>query len=152
MKARLFRNAKNAGFTLIELVVVILTIALFSAVSMTAFKGLNERRDAEMVMSAQATLQAIVTQGATRLDIRPSDFNQQNFNSVLVAARHALSHRNDNSALTLSTSGRNFTLLIPSSDRGASFTVNTNGVVELVTLRKFSDYKVDSDSKSLVKK
>ncbi len=155
MKARLFRYQKNAGFTLIELAVVIALIAILGAVGMTAFQGLDEHRDAEMVMSVQATLQSIVTQGATRMDVRPSDFDDRDYAAVLIATQHALGNvgtGTNNSAVRLSGSGRSFNLTIPSTNRGAVFTINNNGVVELETANNFTSYQKDSRSKSLVKK
>lgn len=155
MKARLFRYQKKAGFTIIEVAVVIALIAILGAVAMTAFQGMDEHRDAEMVMSVQSTLQAIVTQGATRLDIRPSEFDDNNYQAVLVATQSALGNVGDGtaeSAVTLSRSGSRFTLTIPSTNRGAGFTVNNNGVVELETADNFTSYEKDRESKSLVKR
>ncbi|WP_373531662.1 type II secretion system protein [Vampirovibrio sp.] len=134
------------GINLVETVLVIAVIAVLSIFAMVSFGGSNEERDAEMVITAQATLQSVVTQGATRLDMKPAEFKDDHYEMVLTAARASIgqkySHKGD---ARLIRNDSRFLLNIPSTGRSAEFQVDPNGTVRLVSIGKFSPdkYKID---------
>jgi prepilin-type N-terminal cleavage/methylation domain-containing protein len=154
MKPRFAQYLAQHGVNFIEIALVIAVVAVLSAFAMVSFGVLNEERDAEMVISAQATLQSCVTQGATRLDIRPEAFKADHYEMVLTAARAGIGQKEGTHGdVRLVRSDSRFTLTIPSTGRSAEFQVDPNGTVRLVSIGKFSPdkYKIDSATGILYK-
>lgn len=126
------------GYSLIELAVVIMMIALFGAFAMTSLMGTDEDRDAAMVQTAQVSLQQVVSQGAARLDISP---NQLNPGAVLMAVQATVNQSGEaNNGVTFELDGSGYKINISSSGRGASFSIGENGDVECSQAIEFSKY------------
>lgn len=121
---------------------ILAVIAILSSFAMVSFGNLGEERDAKMVQAAQASLQAIVSEGAARLDMRPADFTDDQFQAVLLAAQASIGQKMgvSNSDVRLSRSGRNYTLSIAKSGRQAVFSVSTTGNVDLNRVDNFGSY------------
>jgi hypothetical protein len=146
MKPRFASHSAQPGINFIEIALAIAVVAVLSAFAMVSFGVLNEERDAEMVISAQTTLQSSVTQGATRLDIRPAEFTADHYEMVLTAARASIGQKGGKHGdARLVRNDTRFTLTIPSTGRSAEFQVDPNGTVRLVSIGKFSPdkYKID---------
>lgn len=147
MKSRIQRYSARKGFSLIELAMIIAIIAILASFAVVSFGNLDEERDARMVQAAQATLQSIVSEGAARLDIRPADFQDAQYQAVLLAAQASIGQKlNSNQGdVRLSRSGNNYTLTIDSSGRQAVFRITNTGTVKLERVDKFASYVASSD-------
>ncbi len=128
----------SRGYSLVELAVIILIIALFGAFAMTSLMGTDEDRDAAMVQAAQVSLQQVVSQGAARLDVNPGQLNPS---AVLMAVQATVNQSGDaNNGVTFALDGSNYKVNISSSGRGASFNIGENGDVECSQALEFSKY------------
>ncbi|MCE3235160.1 MAG: hypothetical protein K0Q50_1340 [Vampirovibrio sp.] len=128
-----------------ELAMILAIISMLAAFGLVSMKGLAEQRDASMVQSAQANLQSIVSQGATRLDVTPKELRDSHSAQILLAIQSAVGEvGGNNGGVTFTNSGGKFTMTITSSGRQASFTISDNGDVNVKELSKFSDYKVNN--------
>lgn len=135
------KRAAKRGFTLIELAITIMIIAILAAFTWTSFQGTDEARDAAMVQSAQAALQSIVSQGSARTDVPPASLPRT---SVLNALTASFSTSGNGSSVKFSVSGNNFVMTIPSKGRAATFGIAANGNVNLLNLSNFTDYTVQN--------
>lgn len=135
------RGAKH-GFTLMELAITIIVIALLSAFALVSFGNSAETRDAIMVQSAQAALQSVVSQGSARMDVPPSQLNSA---SVLNALRASFNTTGTGSSgVQFSASGSSFVMNIPSGGRAATFSIGASGDVNLSALSNFQTYQVQN--------
>src|SRR5690349_20973955 len=76
LKARTAFTSKRrykTAFSLLEMAIVIAILGVLSAVALTNMSSTSEARDASAVQSAQAVLQQVIAQGATRRDTSPTD-------------------------------------------------------------------------------
>lgn len=146
MKQPLTRKAASSGFSMVELAIVIVLMAILSAFAIVSFGGAGEARDASMVQSAQASLQALVSQGAVRQDVRPDSLPT---NAVLTAIQATVNQKAGgiDQGVTFSTPGTNqFTMTIKNSKRSATFRTTANGDVELFALNGFQNYSKDTSN------
>lgn len=137
-------HASKSGYTLIELALVIMVVAVLAAFAVVSFGNSSETRDASMVQSAQASLQSIVSQGSVRMDVRPADLNSA---AVLTAIKSTVGESSStaNRGITFTAAGRVYTMTIASSKRKAVFEVDAQtGDVKLTGLTNFPNYKVDN--------
>ncbi len=148
MKSRSSKYARSQGFSLMELAIILGIIATLSSFAMVTFGNLDEERDARMVQAVQANLQSIVSQGAARLDLRPSEFQDAQFEAVLLAAQASINQKVGAApgSIRLERSSRNYYILtIPSKGRKAHFEVDSEGKVNLTKVDEFNAYIVGSD-------
>lgn len=131
---------RKGGFTLIELGVVIAVIAILATFLVVSLTGMDESRDAGMVQSVQASLQSVVTQASTRLDVPPSQLSPQN---VINAVRINI----PNQAVLDNT----YRLSFPQSGRGAQFAIANNGDVRITQLINFTSFTVNPTDGTLQK-
>lgn len=140
------RYARAGGYNIIELAMVIFTTMVLAAFALISYSGTDETRDASMVHSAQAILQTIVSQGAARADITPSEFSSspEFSKSVLMAIQLAMSERNGgNAGVQFTLSGNEYVMKITGSQRLAKFDITNTGDVRLTDLNRFERYEVD---------
>lgn len=143
MKSRFIRySTAKSGYSLLELGLIIGVMAVLSCFALVSFGNMGEERDAKMVQAAQASLQSIVSEGAARLDMRPADFGDDQFQAVLLAAQASIGQRTgtNSSSVQLSRAGRNYTLTIASTGRQAVFSLSTSGNVDLIRVDNFGSY------------
>jgi prepilin-type N-terminal cleavage/methylation domain-containing protein len=133
----------RSGFTLIELAIAIAIIGLLAAFAFLSFGTAGEDRDAAMVQSSQASLQTIVSQGATRMDLSPQALRDSHPQQILLAVQAAIGQTaGKNADVQFSLSGTNFVMTIPKSGRTATFTITDTGEVQLTNLSSnFTGYK-----------
>lgn len=131
------------GFTLIELAIAIAIIGLLAAFAFLSFGTAGEDRDAAMVQASQASLQTVVSQGATRLDVTPKVLRDQYSAAILSAIQATVGQNNSQDAgVQFTQSSGQFTMTIPKSGRTATFTITDAGEVQLTNLSsKFTGYK-----------
>lgn len=125
------------GYTLIELVMIILIVGMIAMYGIITFGNTREQRDASMIQSAQASLQAIVSQGATRFDIRPEDLptNSAGLNAVITAINGNLGSAGGQTGEVFFSAGQYpFRLNFSNSDSWATFQVQPSGDVVLVSV------------------
>ena len=133
------------GYSITELAMILAIIAMLAAFGLVSMSGMGEQRDASMVQSAQASLQSIVSQGATRLDVSPKELRDNHSAQILLAIQSAVAETaGGGGGVTFVNSGGKFTMTITSSGRQASFIISDNGDVNVKDLSKFSDYKVNN--------
>lgn len=126
---------------MIELGMIMMVISMLAAFALLSFGNTGEQRDASMVMSAQANLQSIVSQGAVRLDRRP---DQLPTSAVLMAVQATVGQTNtDSRGITFTGTGNQFTMTINGTSRAATFEISNTGDVRLIGLSNFSNYVVD---------
>jgi prepilin-type N-terminal cleavage/methylation domain-containing protein len=148
MEPLMTKRQCNRGFTLVEVALVIAVIAILAAFALVSFSNTGETRDASMVQSSQAALQSLISQGAARMDVKPSELDA---NMVLTAIRANVGEKQDGSSSRgvtfTATSGATpqYTMIIASSQRSAVFEVSTTGDVKLKTLNNFQHYQVDQN-------
>lgn len=130
---------------MVELAMIMVIIAMLAGFGVVSWGNLAEQRDASMVQSAQADLQSIVSQGSARMDVSPKDLRDKYSQQILLAIQAAVSdNQNSNSRVLFTNSGGNFTMLIQSSGRQASFAITNSGDVNLTQLSNFTVYKVNN--------
>jgi type II secretory pathway pseudopilin PulG len=130
------------GFTLLELAVIFMIVGLLATFAVISFGGTDEQRDASMVQSAQASLQTIVTQGSTRLDVTPKELRNTKSDAIRFAMQDMLGQSGSQSAgVEFETQGSDFVLTIKGSNRKAYFTITDTGDVELRDVSNFTLYK-----------
>lgn len=133
----------SLGFTLIELAMVILVIAILSAFALVSFGNTGETRDASMVQSAQASLQSLISQGAVRMDKKPYELDEQSVLTAIRASVGDISGSQNMGVTFTSNAPKQYTMTIGKSKRGATFEVTLTGDVKLKALNNFQHYKVD---------
>ena len=133
------------GFTLVELAITIVIIALLAAFAVLSFGNTDEQRDASMVQSAQASLQTIVTQGSARMDVTPMDLRDDYSDAIKSAMQDALGESSSqNLGVVFDTQGSDFVLTITSTGRKAFFTITNTGDVELRDVSNFTLYDAEN--------
>jgi prepilin-type N-terminal cleavage/methylation domain-containing protein len=75
MKLTCQPNPKKQGFTLIEIVIVLAIIGIFSIFAVVAFGDADEQKDVRAFNTLQATLQSVVLQGADRTNSKPQELS-----------------------------------------------------------------------------
>lgn len=143
MKPQMTQSQASRGFTLIELAMVIAVIAILSAFALVSFGNTGETRDATMVQSAQASLQALISQGAVRMDKKPYDLDEKSVLTAIRATAGELSATKNRDVTFTSNAPKQYTMTIGSSRRSAVFEVSTTGDVKLKALNNFQHYQVD---------
>jgi prepilin-type N-terminal cleavage/methylation domain-containing protein len=142
MKTIRLGRGRWTGYNLIELGMVIAVVSILAAFALISFGNTGEQRDAQMVMSAQASLQSIVSQGAVRMDLRPDQLPSA---AVLMAVQSAVSQNGAaNNGVSFTGNGNQFTMTISGSNRGATFEISNTGDVRLIGLNNFANYTVDT--------
>jgi prepilin-type N-terminal cleavage/methylation domain-containing protein len=132
----IFGLAANSypGFTLLELVLTIAIVAILAGFALTSLRSLDEVGDATTVQSIQTSLQAMVAQGADRLDI-PADQVPQ----AAVITALSLSPNASTNGLSMRAGGSagQYVLTINASNRTATYRVLSNGDVTLEATGNF---------------
>jgi prepilin-type N-terminal cleavage/methylation domain-containing protein len=143
-------QSRSGGFTLIEMAIVIVAIAVLAAYAIVRFGEMTEDADATMVRTSQALLQQTLTQAAIRRDRAPITIFRDN----PVVGNNGIGDRDlvveiVNSQLTsFNRANRNFNdiqnwpvicnavtcTLRTQSGRGATFSVTPNGQFQIVQL------------------
>jgi len=150
MPIRTVQHRSASGFTLVELVMVILILALLSAFAVVTLGRSDESRDAAMVQSAQASLQTIVSQGAARMDVTPRELNQQHAPAIRNAVQATVGQNSNDVQFTIE--GGRYVMTIDSSARRAWYRITDNGDVLLDNISSdFTGYSVDRASGTIRK-
>lgn len=129
---------QHAGFTLIELTVIVVALLVLSAVSLIMYGDVMESGDATLVDSVQASLQSVVSQASARLDVNPTATPAANIVNVL---RMEVPQR----AVVNATGTTTYRLTMTHSGRRAAYRVNANGSISLTGLSGFTHYGIDAD-------
>src|SRR5262249_51816762 len=147
MKQPLTRLAfsARAGYTLIEMAIVIAILGILAGFAIVSFGGSGETRDASMVQSAQASLQTLVSQGAVREDVRPDSLSSSAILTAIQANVNQIGSA-DQGISFASPGAKQFTMTIKNSGRSATFDISSNGDVRLIGLNKFQNYQVDNSN------
>jgi prepilin-type N-terminal cleavage/methylation domain-containing protein len=125
----------SRGFSLVELAMVMIVIAVCAAVAVGFFGMNSEARDAAMVQSAQSIAQNTIAQGATRVDVSPVELLNTRAANVQAAIQRALMENNgNNNGVRITLNGRTITLTIAASQRSAVYTVQDTGNLQLTGL------------------
>jgi len=134
------------GFTLIELCIVICLLGILAAFGFTTWLSSDEMRDAQMVQSAQAALQQVISQGATRMDTSPSAILANTaLRTNVITAVNTLNGVGPTSTATdrvmFSDANPNFLMRITSTNRTATYRVDpATGNVSLLTISGFTTF------------
>jgi len=132
------------GYTMIELIIIIFVISILAAFSFASFGNSQETRDATMVQSAQAALQSVVSQGAARMDVPPSQLNSTSVLNALKASFNTNDAGTDNPVQFSVVGTNSFQMTIPKGGRSATFTIGNSGDVTLSNLNNFTIYQVQN--------
>ncbi len=144
MSAEVSKKAKrkdmraSKGFTLIEMAVAIMIVAVLATFAAFTYSDVLEAADASLVDAAQASIQAVVSQASARMDVNPTALPG---NAVANAVRVNVPDR----ALVTSGGGAVYNLNINNTGRGARYQVGTNGDVVLISLSGFSNYTISAN-------
>jgi len=139
------RHLASRGISLVELAIAMAIISILAAYTVNALDGYIESSDARMVEETQATLQSIISQAASRLDVRPTDLQNgvtiggNTFSPTNVVNAASV---NMNGVGTLAVSGTQYVLTLRDNKRSARYAVAGNGDVRLVTIAGFSRYTI----------
>lgn len=158
------------GITVVEWAFVGCLLLIVLAFAIVSFGNGGESSDASLVQSAQESLQAIISQGAIRMDTRPDQLPPS---AVLIAVQSAMeeggnaahpstgsgsseTHKtqapgNANQKVHFNNVGNQYVMVIDHSRRSATFTVAANGDVRLVGLNNFPNYRVDGNNGSITR-
>lgn len=133
----------KAAFSLLEMAIVIAILGVLSAVALTNMSTTSEARDAGAVQSAQAVLQQVIAQGATRRDTSPTDLLSNQRANIINAANMLLQN---SQSMRFTDTSPNFRLTIMSSGRTATYSVSNTGDVSLQPLNasQWVDYTVNN--------
>lgn len=134
----------SKGFSLVELAMVMIVIAICAAVAVSSFGMNSEARDAAMVQAAQSIVQNTIAQGASRVDVSPVELLNTRASNVQTAIQRAILENNGkNNGVSITLNGRTVTLTITSSQRTAVYTVQDTGNVQLTGLSPlFTHYTI----------
>lgn len=141
-----FKAHAASGFTLLELGIVICLLAILGAFGITTWLSSDEMRDAQMVQSAQAALQQVISQGATRMDTSPSTMLANTaLRTNVITAVNTLNGVGPTASATdrvsFTDANPNFTMRINSTGRTATYRVDpATGNVSLMTIGGFTTY------------
>ncbi|MBX2861215.1 MAG: type II secretion system GspH family protein [Vampirovibrio sp.] len=138
---RLRSSAQN-GFTIVELACVLVITAILATFAVATFSGMDETADASLVQSVQTSLQAVISQGSTRLDTAPTALNPANVINAVCSAGNAGC---GNQYTINSGGGAGYTVNFVQSGRGAVYDVNANGDVGINTLNGFSRFSIGAN-------
>jgi hypothetical protein len=152
------------GITVVEWAFVGCLLFIVLAFAFVSFGNGGESSDASVVQSAQEALQAIISQGALRMDTRPDQLTPS---AVLIAVQSAMEEGaptthasmagktapppHSNPKVRFNNVGNQYVMTIDHSHRSATFTVASNGDVRLVGLNNFPNYRVDGTTGSITR-
>jgi competence protein ComGC len=65
----------NKGLTLLELIIILIIVGVFTLFTIVALGDAQEQQDAKAFNTVQATLQGVVLQGAQRTTVKPHELS-----------------------------------------------------------------------------
>lgn len=158
--------SKSKGFTLIEMALVIVVIAVLAAYAVVNFGRMNEQAEVTVARTAQAQLEQTIAQAAMRMDISPRQImtNVQPMPQTAVAGlpnttreavvtlvQRSLATDPGTIQLTCAGDGNSCQLNFQRSNRIVDYTVNNNGSLTIAGIRgPWQEYRVTNGA--LVKK
>ncbi|MBK8190790.1 MAG: hypothetical protein IPK79_10120 [Vampirovibrionales bacterium] len=128
----------HKGFTLIELTCIVVAMLVLSGIALFVYGDVMESGDATLVDSVQGSLQTVISQASSRLDVNPTATPSANVVNVL---RMSIP---DTAAVT-ATGPTTYRLEMPRSARRAAYQVGANGAVRITGLSGFTHYSIDAD-------
>jgi prepilin-type N-terminal cleavage/methylation domain-containing protein len=130
MKTIRSKQFANAGYTLVEVAMVIAILALLGSFAIISFGNAGEQRDAAMIQSAQASLQSIISQGAVRMDMRPDDLATTNPAAVINAVNAVIGSANgQNRGVTFRANQYPYRMTIASTGSWVEYVVQNGDVL-----------------------
>ncbi|MEM0950727.1 MAG: prepilin-type N-terminal cleavage/methylation domain-containing protein [Cyanobacteria bacterium P01_H01_bin.74] len=140
------RKKSYSGYSLIELALTIAILVILSTFAYVSFGDTQEARDARLVQSTQAVLQTVVTQGTARLSLTPTQLRNTQLPAVLVAARSYIGQDGNTSSngVQLASNGNTIVVSIDDSSRQATYSIEDNGNINLLTVTNFNHYEAQN--------
>ncbi len=121
-------TASQAGFTMIEMAMVVAILAIVSAFAFISYNGTTESRDAAVVQSVQVTLQQVISQASGRYDLSPTALDTTD---VVNAVNGYLTNISGGNNVVFSATGGGYRMSIAGSGRGGNYSINNRGDVTL---------------------
>jgi prepilin-type N-terminal cleavage/methylation domain-containing protein len=146
----------SKGFTLIELALVVVVIAVVAAYAVPRLGAMNETAEVTVARTAQAQMEQTIAQAAMRMDLSPTQImnnNQplpnpirtttgqmitQTRDAVVELVQRSLSNEPNTAArvINLTCANANFCRIeFPRTQRMVEYTVNPNGSLTIANIR-----------------
>jgi prepilin-type N-terminal cleavage/methylation domain-containing protein len=121
----------SLGFSMIELIIVIAILGVFSLFAIVAFSDASQQKDVRAFNTLQATLQSVVIQGADRTNSQPKDLSL----ATVITAMPPHTY------LNLTVVGATIKAeTVSDNSRSVSFNINGCNSVCMVAATGFADY------------
>ncbi len=127
------------GFTLIELAMTLLVVAVLSSFAYFSYQDYRESADATLVDGMQASLQSIVSQASARTDTNAANLDQ---NAVVRAVRSDGQVSGTNNVEFTTLGAGSYRVFISANSRSANYAVNPSGFVSLTNVTGFSHFNI----------
>jgi prepilin-type N-terminal cleavage/methylation domain-containing protein len=135
MNINLFKTSQlKRGFTLIELVIIMAILGIFTMFAIVAMGDADEQKDVRAFNTVQATLQSVVLQGAERTNSQPNELSAATVIAAMPPHRYIGLTKVNDSIISASTNRGRL--------RTVEFTTNTCGDVCMTSLTGFTAFSL----------